>query len=478
MHFSKNAPESPFGDGDLATGRRALFTIILMLFGIDFGTTNSYLGFFSGERSQIIQGQDGPAVPSLAEEGEVSFPSIKRYLGRRPEELEELGLDYILLEDGLLIPFAGKTFSAEELAARVFEKIQSETGTAIPEAVLAVPAHYDDAQRQATVAAAKRAGISVRRLIHEPTAAALAYGKDRGRVLVFDFGGGTLDISLLDIEEDFFQVLQTKGDRNLGGDDFDLLLASYIAKESGLAFTREILQSAKEAKHELSGVWETEVVLFNESPVRVPLTRDDFETIVAPLTERVRELLGDFKDADPDWILLVGGMSRMPLVRRILSDFFQKEPESIQDPETVVARGAALYAASLAGADNALLVDVTPLSLGIEVEGEDYRVLIPAGSTVPVKQERVFTTARDDQASVEINILQGESTDPQKNRLLGRMRLLGIPPAPAGVPEIWVSFQVDVDGLLQVFVAHPESGQEEEIVIKGRAFQDIGPGSL
>lgn len=439
-----------------------------MIFGIDFGTTNSYLARYQEGVAESVSGEEGLALPSEIIGEEESFSSIKRYLGRRPEELDEMGLDYILTDGKLRVAFDGKTFSPEELASKVFEKIARR---GVRSGVLAVPAHYDDGQRQATKEAARRAGINVTRLVHEPTAAALASGARGERILIFDLGGGTLDISLLEKDEALFEVVRTSGNRSLGGDDLDILLASEIASRADISFTRELLLLACQVKHRLS---EDMMV---ETDYCGLITRGQLEEVAQPFLERIRDSLEHFRDAAPDELVLVGGMSRMPAILHLLEDFFDMRATEIKEPETAVARGAAIYAASLAGEDDSLLLDVTSLALGVEVEGEGFQEVVPGGTTIPLFRERVFTTTRDDQLSVEINILQGESEDPRENSLLGRMRLMGIPPAAAGVPDIWVAFEINEEGILSAWAHHPESGLREEIQISERSFSDRAPDS-
>ena len=431
--------------------------------GIDFGTTNSYLAFADTLRIAHMSSGDRSLPSQLRDpEGNI-LHSLKRYLGREPEELDAMGLDYIL-EDVPRIPWEGRTFLPEELAALFLEDLVREAGAESIKAVLAVPAHYDEAQRRSTRRSAEGAGIEVLRLLHEPTAAALAYGRgdEEDQVLVFDLGGGTLDLSLLEIGGDIFEVIQTAGNRSLGGDDLDLLLAVEIARKLDVSFDHRVLEAARTAKHELSGRDETLVVLGQK---QASITRAELENIAAPFLVEIEGTLREMQDANPDALLLVGGMSRMPAVNRLVENFFGMQADGGVDPETAVALGAARYAKSLRGEDEALLLDITPMSLGIETESSGYSVIIPGGSRIPIVSEKMFSTSRPNQASVEINILQGDEADPSDNRALGSVWLRGIPPAPAGVPELWVSFEMDENGMLHVLASNPESGLQEEVSI-------------
>lgn len=440
--------------------------------GIDFGTTNSYLA--RADRLRIAHTKEGGrAVPSVLcdDDGNILY-SLKRYLGREAAELDEIGLDYIL-DDVPRVPWDGRTFLPEELGTMFLKELLEETSTKAPlRAVLAVPAHYDEAQRRATRQAAEGAGIEVIRLLHEPTAAALAFGRgdEEAKVLVFDLGGGTLDLSLLEIGGDIFEVVQTAGNRSLGGDDLDLLLAVEIAKKLEISFTHEVLQSARQAKHELSGVQETLVVVGNQ---QTSVSRSELEGVAASFLSDIEDTLQEMKDTNPDVLLLVGGMSRMPAVASLVEEFFGLSADTGVDPETAVALGAARYAKSLQGEDQALLLDITPMSLGIETEDSGYSVLVPGGSRIPCICERMFSTSHKNQASVEINILQGDEAEPSQNRMLGKIWLRGIPPAPAGIPELWVSFEIDENGMLRVLATNPDSGIQEEITVGLEPSEDL-----
>lgn len=437
------------------------------LAGIDFGTTNSYLALLVDGKIELQQTASGQArIPSrLSRDGDELY-SIKRYLGRDTAELDDMGLHYVLEDGEARVPWNGKTYSPEDLAKEVFEGILNKTEVPRPlRAVLAVPAHYDEKQRRATERSARSAGIDVLRLIHEPTAAAIAFGEGQKeeKILVFDFGGGTLDLSLLETGGDVFEVLHTAGNRSLGGDDLDLLLAVEIAKRLEISFSHQVLLLAQEAKHQLSEKESTTISL--EGSSQITLSRSELESIATPFLSEIETTLEEFRGLQFNRLIMVGGMSQVPVIRQLVEDYFSVSAEEGVDPSIAVAFGAARYMEALQGKNETLLLDITPMSLGIETESTGYSVLVPRGSRIPFSKERMFSTSRDDQLSVEVNILQGEEEDPSANSHLGKIWLRGIPPAPAGVPEIWVSFEINESGMLRAFVSESESGQTEEIEI-------------
>ena len=478
------------------------------LIGIDLGTTNSCLAIFEGQGPHILANAEGgrttPSVVSFGEDvlvGEAALrfrvldpestvSSVKRLIGRRHEEVA--GSDSRIVpgpEGTVRIELPGGQISPEEVSARVIGKLLADAQSYLDETVegvvITVPAHFDDGQRQATVRAAELAGVEVIRLLNEPTAAALAYGRGKeDQVLaVFDLGGGTFDISVLEVGEGVFEVLATAGDINLGGDDFDRVLVGMLKeawlREKGLSLhdtadsSARLLDAARAAKHELSGLERTLVslpFLEGEEGLEAEVTRAGFEAACAPLLERLRSPLAAVLEETgvrPDELLFVGGMTRMPAVRLLAEETVHLQARSDVQPDEAVALGAALQAASLQGQDNALLLDVTPLSLGIETDGRVMRRLIEANSTIPIRVSEIFTTSEDNQPSVDIRILQGEHSLAEENRLLGEINLIGIPPAIAGVPQIEICFDLDADGVLSVSARDLTTGQEQAVRLQG-----------
>jgi molecular chaperone DnaK len=482
------------------------------LVGIDLGTTNSCLAVYEDQRPRVIPNAEGgrttPSVVSFGPEVLVGSPaqrfaplqpqatvsSVKRLIGRRFSELGRINLPYKVQpgpDDSIRLNINGQAISPEEVAGRILNKLLDDAraflGQEISEIVLALPAHFDDAQRQATAAAAALAGVSVSRLLNEPTAASLAYGrgKEDQTLAVFDLGGGTFDISILEVGQGVFEVLGTDGDIDLGGDDFDRLLIDWLIGEWQEEHGEELILSpevearvagaAQTAKHELSGLEETVVslpFLLGTQSLETTISRERFEDLSRPLLQRMevtlREVLSE-TTTEIDEVLLVGGMTRMPAVQRMVEGVIGSRPRGDVQPDEAVAMGASIQAASIRGQDSSLLLDVTPLALGIETEGRVMRRLIEANTTVPAIQSEIFSTSEDNQPTVEIRILQGEHARAEENRRLGEIRLIGIPPAIAGVPQIEVSFLLDADGILQVTARDLATGQVQELRIEGTA---------
>ncbi|MCS7169351.1 MAG: molecular chaperone DnaK [Candidatus Kapabacteria bacterium] len=493
--------------------------------GIDLGTTNSVIAVMEGGQPVVIPNSEGsrltPSVVGFAKSGErlvgaaakrqaIVNPkntvySIKRFMGRRPEEVHEemLMVPYKVVpsSDGnaVRVDIEGRLYAPEEISALILQKLKTDAeaylGEKITDAVITVPAYFNDAQRQATKVAGEIAGLNVRRIINEPTAAALAYGLDkRGRtmtVAVYDLGGGTFDISILEIGEGVFEVKATSGDTHLGGDNFDQRLVDYIAdeflKQEGVDLRKDpmalqrLREAAEKAKIELSQLLQTEVNLpfitaTAEGPkhLQMTITRAKFESLCEDLFQKT---LGPCRKAMEaakltpdrvDEIILVGGSTRIPRIQQLVREFFGKEPNKGVNPDEVVAIGAAIQAAVLSGeVRDVLLLDVTPLSLGVETLGGVMTVLIPANTTIPTRKAETFTTATDNQTSVEIHVLQGERPLAKDNRSLGRFHLDGIPPAPRGVPQIEVTFDIDANGILTVTARDKATSKEQSIRITG-----------
>lgn len=490
--------------------------------GIDLGTTNSAMAVMEGGKPKIIHSKEGRnVIPSVvdpvkrivgdvAKRQMITNPkrtvfSVKRLIGRKfsdPSIQEDTKwLPYTIKEgrDGMVvIEVEGKTFTPQEISAMILQKLKDDAeaylGEKVEKAVITVPAYFDDAQRQATKQAGEIAGLEVVRIINEPTAAALAYGLDKSHahtIAVYDFGGGTFDITILELGEGVFQVKATNGDTHLGGDDFDKLLVDYIAdefkKEQGIDLRKDpqalqrLRDVAEKAKIELSSSLETElnlpfVTVKENQPLHLvmKLTRAKLESLVEPLIERslqpVKECLKDAKiTADKiDEIIMVGGMTRMPKIHQKVKEFFGKEPNRSVNPDEVVAIGAAIQAGVLTGeTKDVVLLDVTPLTLGVETLGGVTTPLIPRNTTIPTSKSEVFSTAADNQTQVDIHILQGERPLARDNKSLGRFILSGIPPAPRGVPQVEVTFDLDANGILNVTAKDKATGKTQSIKITG-----------
>lgn len=495
--------------------------------GIDLGTTNSVVAVMEGGKPKVIHSAEGEnIIPSVvnpiknivgrvAKRQAVVNPketifSVKRLMGRKfddPEvQRDRKWLPYTVKsgKNGMaVVEVEGHEYTPQEISAQILQKIKADAeaylGEKVTDAVITVPAYFDDAQRQATKQAGEIAGLNVQRIINEPTAAALAYGLDKEHahtIAVYDLGGGTFDISILELGDGVFEVKSTNGDTHLGGDDFDQVIIDYIAeefkKEQGvdLKNDRQALQrlrdAAEKAKIELSSSQETDISIpfitadaSGPKHVDMKLTRAKLESLVGGLIEKtfdaVRSAIKDAKleAKDINEVVLVGGMTRMPAVQKAVQDFFGKEPHKGINPDEVVAIGAAIQAGVLGGeVKDVLLLDVTPLTLGIETLGGVRTPLIPRNSTIPTSKSETFSTASDNQPSVEINVLQGEREMAADNKSLGRFNLDGIPPAPRGVPQIEVTFDIDASGILNVSAKDKATGKEQKITISGSTGLD------
>jgi molecular chaperone DnaK len=493
--------------------------------GIDLGTTNSVVAVLEGGKPVVIANAEGsrttPSVVAFAKDNERlvgqlarrqavlnpqnTFYGVKRFIGRDYAELsQELKrVPYTIRRDEsgkvrIKCPRLQKEFAPEEISAMVLRKLVEDAsrylGEPVTDAVITVPAYFNDSQRQATRDAGRIAGLNVRRIINEPTAAALAYGLDRQKeqtILVFDLGGGTFDVSILDVGDGVFEVKATSGDSQLGGNDFDKLIVDWLAEEflaqEGIDLRRDrqslqrLTDAAEKAKIELSGLQETSIDLpfvtaTAEGPkhIETTLSRRQFESLSQELLKRLRfpveQALRDalLTPSQIDAVVLVGGATRMPMVQELVRQMIGREPSQNVNPDEVVAVGAAIQAGILAGdMKDILLLDVTPLSLGVETIGGVTKVLIPRNTTIPVRRSDIFSTSENNQSQVEIHVVQGERELAEHNKSLGRFKLTGIPPAPRGVPQIQVSFDLDANGLLQVVALDRFSGREQSVVIQG-----------
>ncbi len=491
------------------------------IIGIDLGTTNSCVAIMEGREAKVIVNEEGarttPSVVAWDDKGEIlvgqiakrqavtnpenTIFSAKRFIGRRFEEVaEEVGrVPYKIVRANngdIALDVRGKNMSPPEVSAKVLQKLKKAAedflGEKVTEAVITVPAYFNDAQRQATKDAGRIAGLDVKRIVNEPTAAALAYGLDKKKdeiIAVYDFGGGTFDISILEVGDNVVQVISTNGDTHLGGDDVDNLVIDWMVaefkKSSGIDVSKDkmalqrLKEAAEKAKIELSSVQETSINLpfitvGPGGPVHLDLrlSRAKLEQLITPLVERsmepVRKALADAKKSvkDVNEVLLVGGSTRIPLVKETVKKFFGKDPDQSVNPDEVVAVGAAVQAGVLSGdVKDMVLLDVTPLSLGVETLGGVMTVMIPRNTTIPTQKKEVFSTAGDNQPSVEVHVLQGERTEARYNRTLGKFHLEGIMPAPRGVPKVEVTFDIDANGILSVHAKDTATGKDQKITI-------------
>ena len=491
------------------------------IIGIDLGTTNSCVAIIEGTSPKIIVNEEGarttpsvvgfvegdlPLVGEVARRQSVVKPkqtiySVKRFIGSKYDEVKDaadlMPFDVVRGSNGeVQISVDDKNYSPPEISSKILLKLKRAAekylGETVSEAVITVPAYFNDSQRQATKDAGKIAGLEVKRIINEPTAAALAYGLDKSKdeiIAVYDFGGGTFDISILEVSSEMVEVLSTSGDTRLGGDNIDEKVIEFLSeefqKDTGIDVSSDSMalqrlkEAAEKAKKELSSTVQTDINLpFLTADATGPkhlntvLTRAKFESLIAPIVKKTfvscKQALSDAKKTvgDINQVVLVGGSTRIPRVGEEVSKFFDRKPHQGVNPDEVVALGAAVQGGVLSGEVNSmLLLDVTPLSLGIETMGSVSTVLINRNTTIPAQKSEIFSTAEDNQTTVDVHVLQGERQMSSDNRTLGRFQLTGIPPAPRGVPQIEVSFDIDADGILNVSAKDKATGKEQKITI-------------
>ena len=489
--------------------------------GIDLGTTNSVVSVMEGKEAKVIANLEGnrltPSVVAFTDKGEtlvgepakrqaVTNPhntiySAKRFMGRRHKEVasEEKIVPYHVVggaDDYVKIEVNGKEYTPPEISAIVLRKLkesaESYLGHKVNKAVITVPAYFNDAQRQATKDAGQIAGLEVSRIINEPTAAALAYGLEKKKdqkIAVFDLGGGTFDVSVLEVSDELVEVLSTNGDTHLGGDDFDEVLINHIAdqfeKDNSIDLRKDAMalqrlrEAAEKAKKELSSQQNTDINLpfitadaSGAKHLQMSISRSDFERLIDKLVERCRNpVVNALKDAklgkgEVDEVVLVGGSTRIPKVQAFVKELFGREPHKGVNPDEVVAVGAAIQGGIISGeVTDVVLMDVTPLSLGIETEGGVLTVLIERNTTIPTTKSEIFSTAADNQPAVTVTVFQGERPMARDNRQLGQFNLDGIPPSPRGVPQIEVTFDIDVNGILNVSAKDKASGKSQNVRI-------------